>query len=446
MPSYADLIAEEDRWHLVDFVYSLSRDEAEYSTLVTAIGVEGSLEPQDLAPRFEEAVAGFFPLFGQIVEPGRNFHPAATAVEVKVLYDDDEVFFRLAWNDMTPDTLGENLPSLETPESVTEDPAAVAGTTSDAVAVQLPAAPVSGAVRPYILFGDARNPVDLLFADLAREGGERFVGRGSSGLERAGVSIPVTAGWEAGQWSVVFRHPRRPEGGPAFDEGTFVPLAVSVWDGFNGERGNRRSLTSWYHVYVAPLDMPSPVLPAAGYAFVVVLVEFAIVHVARRKHGVKPPPWLTPHVPEGIDLGFSLLGGLVATMAMTVFLHLVMPALLGTAGALTLFREAFEGKWVLGVSLHFVMGALIFPLVFVEFFYERVPGPAWMRGVIWGALLWVVAELVAIPLAAGGVFHADAGGIRGVLGFLIGHLIYGAVLGAVTASSGPDREEAVHHP
>ena len=33
-------------------------------------------------------------------------------------------------------------------------------------------------------------------------------------------------------------------------------MAFSVWDGFNRERGNRRSLSSWYQVYVEPIGAP----------------------------------------------------------------------------------------------------------------------------------------------------------------------------------------------
>ena len=43
MPSYED-IPEEDRWALVDYIWSLSRDEADYATVVTAQGIDGAID------------------------------------------------------------------------------------------------------------------------------------------------------------------------------------------------------------------------------------------------------------------------------------------------------------------------------------------------------------------------------------------------------------------
>ena len=47
-------------------------------------------------------------------------------------------------------------------------PAGQASEFSDAVAIQIPSQVPSGARKPYFLFGDAQNSVDLWFFDLAR--------------------------------------------------------------------------------------------------------------------------------------------------------------------------------------------------------------------------------------------------------------------------------------
>ena len=47
-------------------------------------------------------------------------------------------------------------------------PSAQASEFSDAVAIQVPSQLTAGARKPYFIFGDAQNPVDLWFFDLAR--------------------------------------------------------------------------------------------------------------------------------------------------------------------------------------------------------------------------------------------------------------------------------------
>ena len=79
----ADLIGEEDRWHLVDYVYSWSRDEPEYSTLVVASGVDTEIDVAVGPSLFGDTKPAFFPVFGQIMEPARAFYPTANAIEVR---------------------------------------------------------------------------------------------------------------------------------------------------------------------------------------------------------------------------------------------------------------------------------------------------------------------------------------------------------------------------
>ena len=62
-----------------------------------------------------------------------------------------------------------------------------------------------------------------------------------------------------------------------------MPISVSVWDGFYRERGNRRGLTRWFHVYVEPSEKPAVVAPMVKAGFGVLLVELLIIGLVRRK-------------------------------------------------------------------------------------------------------------------------------------------------------------------
>jgi hypothetical protein len=139
-------------------------------------------------------------------------------------------------------------------------------------------------VRPYFLFGDLQNPVELLYADLATGEGRVYVGRGSGALVPGDGEPPeVRAAYGDDGWSVVVKRPRLPRTGAGFAEDGFVPIAFSVWDGFNRERGNRRALSAWVHVYVRPASRPSPVGPIVRASLAVLALELLLIGWVRRR-------------------------------------------------------------------------------------------------------------------------------------------------------------------
>ncbi|MEM7481484.1 MAG: c-type cytochrome [Acidobacteriota bacterium] len=172
-----------------------------------------------------------------------------------------------------------------------DDAAADAGPTgpdtefSDAVAIQLPLTLPTGIARPYILFGDAQNPVELWFADMGKgDEATTYVARGTAAIAPGeGADPEVAASYENGRWSVIFKRSRQGRGTVSFDEEVFVPIAFSVWDGFNRERGNKRALTVWNHVYLEPLERPSPIGPMARAGLGVLGLELLLIGWVRRR-------------------------------------------------------------------------------------------------------------------------------------------------------------------
>ena len=111
----------------------------------------------------------------------------------------------------------------------------------------------------------------------------RFTGKGSADVtpnDAGGVT--GVASYDQGEWSVIFKRPRRPDAGAAFAPGEFLPIAFSVWDGFSRERGNRRGLSLWYSLYLEPENVPSPIGPMITTALVILGIELAIVGWVRR--------------------------------------------------------------------------------------------------------------------------------------------------------------------
>ncbi len=179
-----------------------------------------------------------------------------------------------------------------------EEGAAVAGPTlasgpetefNDAIALQFPLSMPTGVRKPYFLFGDAQNAVDLWFVDLGSDGIQRYTGRGSAAIAPAegGDRVEIIKSYEQGVWTVIYKRKLVSRSSISFSEDSFVPIAFSVWDGFNRERGNKRGLTRWFSLYVEPLEKPDPMAPMLKAGLGVLGLELLIVFLMRRRFGNK---------------------------------------------------------------------------------------------------------------------------------------------------------------
>jgi uncharacterized membrane protein YagU involved in acid resistance len=125
--------------------------------------------------------------------------------------------------------------------------------------------------------------------------------------------------------------------------------------------------------------------------------------------------------------------GLIATGAMTALLlvepsvglpKIAMGQVLSTALGLASAHLATGAA--LGWALHFMIGMLL-ALIYAGVFDQRLPGPPLARGLLYGGLIFVVAQIVFMPLVGGGVFsHGD---LELLTGSLLAHLIYGGLIG-----------------
>ncbi len=314
MPSFADSLSTEQRWAITDFILSLSRSGGPgYTNLVVAKHVEDPIDLKNGTASFEPAAVARFPIVGQIMEPGRSFHPPATAVTVQAIYDAESLAVLVRWHDMSAEKAGKNDPSLAVPKEEEEsssgpaqpteanpfgdvaapaqqkpaaDPfadqsaeaAAQASEFSDAVAIQVPSQVPAGARKPYFIFGDAQNSVDLWYFDLARPDPLQYTGRGSAAIAANDTGdLTGVASYDQGEWSVIFKRPLRASAGAPFVPGEFLPIAVSVWDGFSRERGNRRGLTAWQSIYLEPEVVPSAAGPMIRTALLILAFELAVI-------------------------------------------------------------------------------------------------------------------------------------------------------------------------
>jgi hypothetical protein len=54
--------------------------------------------------------------------------------------------------------------------------------------------------------------------------------------------------------------------------------------------------------------------------------------------------------------------------------------------------------WVGGMFVHFLNGTVIFPLVYLYGLGRFLPEEHWLKGLTWGVILWLVAQVVVMPV------------------------------------------------
>jgi uncharacterized membrane protein YphA (DoxX/SURF4 family) len=141
----------------------------------------------------------------------------------------------------------------------------------------------TGSELPYLLFGDSRRTVDLWYVEMASGQAQRFVGAGSGNLQPQDSPLEVSTRYLDGEWTATFKQPLAEGDALEFNEGAFVPIAFSVWDGFNNERGNKRGMTSWFYVYMEPAMQPSPAGPMTRSILITLLLGFGTVALVRKR-------------------------------------------------------------------------------------------------------------------------------------------------------------------
>lgn len=100
------------------------------------------------------------------------------------------------------------------------------------------------------------------------------------------TSLAANGAWQHGRWQVVMQRPRRDEahGDIQFEKGQYLPISFANWDGSNGEKGSRHTLTSWYWLLLPPEINNTRVygIPA-GIAFVVFILGLLLIRSQRSK-------------------------------------------------------------------------------------------------------------------------------------------------------------------
>ena len=124
-----------------------------------------------------------------------------------------------------------------------------------------------------------------------------------------------------------------------------------------------------------------------------------------------------------------MAAGFAGTLVMTAMMYFVAPMMGVEMDIAAMLGSMLGGSWAMGLAMHFMNGSVVFPLAFGYVVSARLTGPAAVRGMLFGVALWPVAQTMLMPMMGAGLFSANAGGMVAVVASLMGHLVYGGILG-----------------
>lgn len=127
-------------------------------------------------------------------------------------------------------------------------------------------------------------------------------------------------------------------------------------------------------------------------------------------------------------------GGIIATTAMTM-LMLIAPMMGMPKMAIGNMLAGFLGTPVwMGWVMHFVIGTIL-AATYVLHWKGRMPGSAVVKGLLFALIPFFMAQIIVMPMMGAGLFSTNTPApIMMVMGSLIGHLVYGMVLGPLSKS------------
>ena len=123
----------------------------------------------------------------------------------------------------------------------------------------------------------------------------------------------------------------------------------------------------------------------------------------------------------------AIIAGVVGTLAMTGIGVWVAPMMgMPPMNPADMLAMKMGGNLMLGWGAHLMIGIIL--AIGYAIVAPSLPGPPVVRGALYSIAPWLVAQILVMPMMGMGVF---SGSMTLAMGSLIGHLIYGSVVGAI---------------
>ena len=129
-----------------------------------------------------------------------------------------------------------------------------------------------------------------------------------------------------------------------------------------------------------------------------------------------------------------LIGGLAGTLMMSLMMKFAAPMMIGQPMDIAaMLGSMMSGVYEMGMAAHVLLGVLVFPLIYVMLFQFWLGAPL-VKGLLFGTVLWFMAATMVMPMAGAGFFMSEIGGIKAAIAALIGHWVYGGLLGGIAGN------------
>ncbi|HET9000930.1 MAG TPA: DUF6789 family protein [bacterium] len=155
---------------------------------------------------------------------------------------------------------------------------------------------------------------------------------------------------------------------------------------------------------------------------------------------------------DGKNFGRAMLAGLVATIIMSIVQAMAPMMGLPRMDIAAMVGSMLGGSLVVGWIVHLMMGTILWAAVYAYIVEPSLGGAPWVRGLTYGFLLAIFVLIIGFPVVGAmfpsftpkpGFLGMGLGGAMGTMGVIIGHLVYGLVLGAIYGQPAAEHQSAV---
>jgi uncharacterized membrane protein YagU involved in acid resistance len=130
--------------------------------------------------------------------------------------------------------------------------------------------------------------------------------------------------------------------------------------------------------------------------------------------------------------GRAVVAGLIGTAVMTAVGLWIAPMMgIPRMNPAEMLADQMGGNVMLGWAGHLMIGTVL--AVIYAVVAPSLPGVPALRGALFGLAPWLVAMVIMMPMMGMPMF---GGAMAAAMGSLIGHLVYGGIVGAVYGSPG----------
>ena len=131
-----------------------------------------------------------------------------------------------------------------------------------------------------------------------------------------------------------------------------------------------------------------------------------------------------------VNVGKGMIAGFAATVVLSALM--LLKSAMGLMPELNIARmlgDMMGAGPSAGWVAHFMIGTVLWGILFA-LLDPYLPGPHWVKGIVFAAGAWILMMVLAMPMAGAGLFGMKLGIMAPIMTAVL-HAIFGAVLGGV---------------